>query len=433
MKNKILLSFALMLTLAMFSAVSVSATMESTPSINISVMNQDPDPVGPGRYVDVRFKIENGGIAIAEGVEIELVPEYPFSVESNEEVIRSLGDVPGYGHGRNAIVQKFKVRVDSNAIEGENMLHLRYKLGDSVWITQEYPISIRTIDATISIESVVTEPEKIRPGEPAKVKIKLKNMADSDMVDVSLKFDLGLSTVSLPATISSLSLYDSVPFAPLGSATEKKIKRIKPNEEVTFTYDIISYSNAEPRVYKIPIQIKYYDELGTEITKNDIVGLMVGIKPDLTVLIDETDLYVGKYNGEVSLRLINKGFTDVKFLDVYLEETDEFEILSPKEVYIGNVDSDDYETADFKIFIITGDEKSESKSEKSISLPISIEYKDANNIAYSDSMDIELKLYSAKKLGISNGNSNNTFLIILAVVVIGYFIYRGIRKKNRKK
>ncbi len=414
--------------IALISVSAALAAYDSIPALEIDMLNQDPDPAGPGSYVDVRFKVFNDGVAEAEDVKVELMPQYPFSLDSNEKALRELGTVPGYGESRAVQVVKYKVRIADDAVEGENTLLLRYKIGDFNWITAEYNIDVQTVDATVAIDSVETVPDRIKPGEAAKVKITLKNMADSLMQDVSLKLDLGLSTVTIPATASELSYYDSIPFAPIQSVTEKKVRQIKSGDEVTFTYDIIAYPDAEPRVYKVPIQIKYYDELETEYVKNDIIGLVVGTKPDLTIEIDETTLHKGVESGDVVIKLINKGFTDIKFLDVKLGESPDYEIISSDDVYIGNIDSDDYETAEFQLFV---NQDQETDEEKTLILPISVEYKDANTEEYTDTVDLELKLYDPHKLGMGNGGPNFTLFFVVIVVVVGGYII--IRRKKKKK
>lgn len=425
---------AILATIIVFIAV-ISALTESSaaiPVLNLSLMNQDPDPARPGSYVDIRFKIQNNGATTADELLVELIPEYPFTLDSTEEASKYIGVLPPTGTRETVTIVKYKIRVDENAIEGTdgtNKIALRYKIGTGSWIKQEFNIDVRTTDATIAIESVKSIPERIKPGEAAKVEIKVKNIADSTIKDISLKFDLGLSTLNIPATSTSLAYYDLVPFAPLHSATEKKVKMISSGEEVTFVFDIVAYANAEPRVYKIPIQLRYFDQLGEEYIKNDIVGLTVGTKPDIAVTIDKTEIYLGKSTGEVIVEFINKGFTDVKFLYVTLLDSEDYEVLSSEKVYIGNLDSDDYETADFTLYVNGG--KDMLNQEREITLPLSVEYKDANNEAYSDQYDLKLMVRNPKKLGVGNGNSTALFVVIIAVIVVGFFIYRRIRKKRK--
>ena len=426
MKTKLFLIIGLV-TLLLLTTVSA----QEAPRINITMMNQDPDPVGPGEYMEIRFMIHNSRAGTeAANFQVELDPVYPFSLDPNEEAARNIGTLPALGSGGNIIIVKYKVRVDENAVEGTNPLKLKYKHDNTNWISREFDINIQTIDANLAIISVATDPIKIKPGEEAVVKIKVKNMADSTMKDITMKLDLTFSSfLSQVATLTatdSIIAFNSLPFAPLGSATEQKIYKLEPGEEKLFTYDLIAYSDAESRVYKVPVVITYYDELGTKYTKNDIIGLIVGTKPDISVLIDESELYVGKQSGAVVIRFINKGFSDVKFLNVKLQDSDEFELLSTSEVYVGNVDSDDYETAEFDIYLTNG----AFKRERTIDFPITIEYRDANNYLYTEDYQLQLIVLSPKKLGISQGSSVGTIFVVLLVVGVGFFFYRRRRKRK---
>src|SRR3989338_3713608 len=69
-------------------AVSVNAAAQSTQKpartsqIEVTLINQEPDPAEPGNYVDARFKLDNNGSEEARNVEVEILPEYPFSLDS---------------------------------------------------------------------------------------------------------------------------------------------------------------------------------------------------------------------------------------------------------------------------------------------------------------------------------------------------------------
>ena len=426
--RKSYLIMLLILVVTLTSAVAIEA-----PAINISLMNQDPDPVGPGEYVELRFVVQNTkGGSVAEDFQLELVPEYPFFVDSSETLIRSLGDLPALGDGSNVFVVKYKVRVAEDAVEGDVPIKIKYKHGMLPWITKEFDVQVQTLDANLAIISVTSDPEKIKPGEEAFVKVKVKNMADSTLRDVTLKLDLTYSDItdSLSATTASdkIAAFESLPFAPIGSATEQKIYSLEAGEEHEFEYNLIAFSDAESQIYKVPIELSYYDELETQYTKEDIIGLVVGTKPDLSVIVDESELYVGNRVGTVTIRFINKGFSDVKFLDVTLEGTDEIEVLSAKEVYVGNVDSDDYETVDFDVYLKNG----ASKKESTINLPLKVEYRDTNNNIYQEDLNLEMRILSPEKLGIKT-NFNGFFIIILVVLaVVVYVLYKRSRKKKKK-
>jgi len=147
----------------------------------------------------------------------------------------------------------------------------------------------------------------------------------------------------------------------------------------------------------------------------------------LSVIVDESELYVGNKMGTVTIRFINKGFSDVKFLDVILDETEEFEILSAEEVYVGNVDSDDYETVDFELYLTNG----ATKEEKTIVLPLNVEYRDTNNNLYEEKLELEMKVLSAEKLGIKTSSNGTVMLLLIIVIIVGVVLYR--RSRNNKK
>ncbi|MBT3721604.1 hypothetical protein HN789_07725 [archaeon] len=426
MKKIMLLSFLIMM-------ITLSAAIAAEiPAINISLMNQDPDPAGPGEYVELRFSIQNtNGGSVAEDFQVELIPGYPFAIDKGESTLKSLGDLPALGPGNNVFVVKFKVRVEDDAIQGNVPVKVRYKHKTISWVSTEYDVQVQTLDSNLAIVSVVSDPDKIKPGDEAVVKIKVKNMADSTLRDVTLKLDLTYSDIidSLSATTASdkIAAFDSLPFAPIGSATEQKISSLGAGKEYEFEYNLIAFSDAESRIYKIPIELSYYDELETQYVKEDVIGLVVGTKPDLSVIVDESELYVGNKMGTVTIRFINKGFSDVKFLDVILDETEEFEILSAEEVYVGNVDSDDYETVDFELYLTNG----ATKEEKTIVLPLNVEYRDTNNNLYEEKLELEMKVLSAEKLGIKTSSNGTVMLLLIIVIIVGVVLYR--RSRNNKK
>jgi hypothetical protein len=427
MKTK-LISIILLMTLLLSVAYAIEA-----PTLDITLINQDPDPAGPGDYVELRFKVVNTQAGSnAKDLMFRLKPQFPFSLDPSEDEEKSFGNLPALGDAGNALIVKYKLLVDDDAVQGSNKIHLEYKHDLLGWIAKEFTVDIQTVDANIAIVSVNTNPEKIRPGEESEVQITVRNMADSTVKDVSFKLDLTydnlLSGATSKTATDSINAFNELPFAPIESASEKKIDSLKSGEEVVFTYRLISYSDAESKVYKIPVEINYYDELETKYTKNDLIGLVVGSQPDLSVIIDETSLYVGKKTGTVTVRFINKGFSDIKFLDVKLPSNGAYELLSAEEVYVGNVDSDDYETAEFELYL-----KEDSREESIIKLPLSVEYRDANNNIYSNQVDLDLRIVTAEKKGVSAGGSPVGLIVVIVIIVGGIWYFRKKRKKNTKK
>ena len=415
MRKELLVFFTILLFFSSAFAVLAAQTTYRPANIYdiaVTLINQEPDPAEPGKYVDVRFKFDNNGSGEARNVMVELLPQYPFSLEPGADAVRNLGTIQSMQRGDVGVIVKYRLRVDENAVEGENDLRIRYKTEGYSWIEpEEFKVDVQTHDAILSVNSVSIGKKTLEPGASNIVKITVSNEADSVLKDIKARLELG-----------------GLPFVPLGSTNEKSIYKIGSKESYEFDFEILANPDAASGVYQVPLKITYSDELGKTYFKNSTIGLIVGAMPDLSVTLDTTEVYETKKPGEIIIKVVNKGVTDIKFANVKLMPSKDYRIWSNDEDYLGNIDSDDYETAEFKIYV-------ENKKDKKIILPISIEYMDANNNEYKADMSIEMPLYSAseaKKLGLVAGNGKIGFFIVVLIIAAGLFAYRR-WKRGRKK
>ena len=410
--------FALFVITLFFSSVFVVLAAQTTYNpariydIAVTLINQEPDPAEPGKYVDVRFKFDNNGSGEARNVIVELLPEYPFSLDAEASAARNIGTIQSMQRGDVGIIVKYRLRVDKNAVEGENDLRIRYKIEGYSWIEpEEFKVDVQTNDAILSVDSVSLGKKSLEPGASNTIKIKVSNDADSMLKDIKARLELG-----------------GLPFIPLGSTNEKMIYKIDSRESYEFEFELLANPDADSGVYQVPLKIAYSDELGKTYFKNSTLGFIVGAKPDLSLTLDTTEVYERGKPGNIVVKVVNKGVTNIKFTNVKLMPNKDYKILSNGEDYLGNIDSDDYETAEFNIYV-------ENKKDKKIILPIVIEYADANNNNYKTDMNLEMPIYSAseaKRFGLVEGNGKVGFFIVILVVVAGLFIYRR-WSKGRKK
>ncbi|MBN1386393.1 COG1361 S-layer family protein [Candidatus Woesearchaeota archaeon] len=426
MISMVLIASALALTAGTDLELRDKADWDETPVVQ-KFVNQDPDPAEPGQYVELRWKIENNGDETANNVIVELIPEYPFSLDPNQEAVQRIGSLTAGQNTRDAVIVKYKVRVDKDAVEGDNEIRLRYRWGSYEWIEEEFAVAVQTRDASLSIEKIETYPQNLVPGKTANIKIHVKNLADSVIKDVTLKLDLALSTVTMATGETGNAAYsDLLPFAPVNSATEKRIRYVNPGETAIFEYEIIAYPDAESRVYKIPIQLKYYDELEKEYTKNDIIGISVGDEPEMTMVVDGQTIYGEGERGEVLVKIVNMGTNDLKFMNMIVRPSEDFELFGPDSIYIGKVDSDDYETVSLDIFV-------KDIKDDMLVLPLELKYRDSNNNEFFDEVMLAVDMYGSgevKEYGLRQSSPIVGFLIIIVIVVVGIFAYRYCKKKK---
>ena len=407
-----LIMFILSVTVAL-AAVNTQY-FGKAPDLRVSISMQDPDPVEPGKEVEASFKIENNGTT-ANNVIFEIVPEYPFSLVPGESASKSVGTIGTSQDGKQNVIVRYRLKVGQDAVDDSYKIKVRYQSeGFDSWVTLEnLRIKVQSRDAIISVDKFATEPLVVEPGSKTKLTILLKNYATSLLRDVKVVLDLGNS--------------ETAPFSPVGSTNEKVLTYMEPQATKSIEFELLVDPDAVSKTYKIPVSIRYYDSLSKTYNKSNLVTVVVGGEPDVSIYVDSSTIYKAKSYGEMTFKIVNKGLPDMKFVNVRLFNSSKYRIISPSEVYIGNIDSDDYETADFKLYI-------EKNSDKKVILPLAVEYKDANNKNYKNIVNLELPLYSsseAKKLGLSEGNGNFKWVLLVILAAAGFFGYRYWKKKKK--
>lgn len=262
-------------------------------------------------------------------------------------------------------------------------------------VSSQDGISIATVEST-----------NIQPGETSQIRIIIENQGDNDIKNIMVSLDL---------------VSDALPFAPVGSATQKIIDEIDENEKKTVTFEIVALPDAKPQIYKIPVNVKFNDK-----EESTIISLKVISQPVLEVAIEETEIIKVQDTGEVVIRFVNKGLSDIKFLSAQLIQSEDYNILSAESVYIGNIEPDDFETASFKLHL----------GKKINFLPIKVEFRDSENKIFTKTEFLNINIFTleeAKSLGLTKTNSL-PFIIGAAILIIIILIaYRLIRKRRRAK
>lgn len=115
---------------AILTDTAVGDIVTDASYLKATLVNQDPTSADPGSYVELLFKLENWGTENAEDVKVELLPEYPFSLDSNVNALKDIGMISGLQTGNNAYLIRYKVRVAEDAIDGDNEIKLKYFSGE---------------------------------------------------------------------------------------------------------------------------------------------------------------------------------------------------------------------------------------------------------------------------------------------------------------
>lgn len=107
-------------------ALMVISFASSDCALEVSLLNQDPYPALPGDYVKLVFQIDGVNNLDCSEVNFWIEESFPFSLDPNAEnktTIKSGGYVQNY---KNFFVVPYKVRLDKDAMDGENEILTYY-------------------------------------------------------------------------------------------------------------------------------------------------------------------------------------------------------------------------------------------------------------------------------------------------------------------
>ena len=265
-----------------------------------------------------------------------------------------------------------------------------------------FSILFLNLVSAVTVTNVNTQ--ELFPGESAPITLTIKNNLDETIKDISLSLTL-----------------DKTSFITLGSS-EDNVDEIKKGRQTTFEFQIKAPNNIKPGNYNLPYSITYtYNDKLEQ--KQGSFGITVSVKTELSFSA-ETDQNIINKKGKVSLKIINNGLGEVRFVSVKLIPIG-FTSLSPNEVYIGTVNSDDFETASFDVIYISQNAK----------LSALVNYRDFDNNLKTEIVDLPINVYTneqALQLGLVQKSYTWVYILVVLVVIIAWFIYRKIKKKKTK-
>lgn len=368
--------------------------VKNFPSIEIISLKYTPYPVEPGEKFTIYFLAKNVGAEEAKNVTCKIDEKYPFSAYTQKQ--KSIGKL---AEGREWQFD-FLIKVDENASEGIDTLEVSCTDDPKkdAWIIEKIPIRIQFRYSILNIVEVKTEPKIIPQGQKAKLLLSITNDADNVIKDIFVSLNL-----------------DDLPFAPLEGLNIKKIKNLEKGQIADIFFDIIALPDAKSGLYKVPITINYTDADGNKQSFSSSITLTIGEEPKFYITVDSVNLKGGK--GEIKLKFVNNGPTDIKFFNAKIIDTDSVIVNGFGEIYIGDLDSDDYVIESFYAKL--------KKNPATIKLELT--YRDALNKEYHQIYELSFDLNKVK----NEAKTSYWPLVILVIVliVIAYWYYK--KKKGK--
>jgi len=266
--------------------------------------------------------------------------------------------------------------------------------------------------SAVTIKDVTSYPAEVAPGEVFDVSVEIENIHSFDVENINVKLDL-----------------NDAPFAPYQSSSEEFLEELESEEEENFKFKLIVLPETASGIYKIPVEITYYEEdMKYMRTKNGLISVIVNSAPELKVSLEDDVVLIKGRENTFSIKIINSGLADVKFLYVKVNNVAGLDFVSEREQYIGDIDSDDFDSVEYKVRI-------DGEISNSIRLPIVLKFKDATNKEFTQTKEVVLNIYSlkeARELGLV-AKPSYTYYIVAGIVVVLYIVYRTNKKRKLKK
>ena len=150
--------------------------------------------------------------------------------------------------------------------------------------------------------------------------------------------------------------------------------------------------------------------------------------PEYELVKEESAVFLAEQQGIIVLSVSNTGTSDINFVVLELLPTQDYEILSNPKIYLGNLESDDYETAEFEIY-------THAVPPGAIPLKLNLKYKDSFNQDFNEERLLDLRIFSkeeARKFGLLAAPNyfGMGIGIVIAVLIIWYLHHRRKKKKE---
>jgi hypothetical protein len=135
----------------LFAFFLIFPLINAACSLDVSMINQEPYPAIPGETVKVVFQIngiENRECGI---VDFELKENFPFSIDpsSTKKISINAGT---YSRSYSSFyLATYKLRIDENALKGNNPLEIGYSMDDGAQIIKEFDIYVQDTKANFEV------------------------------------------------------------------------------------------------------------------------------------------------------------------------------------------------------------------------------------------------------------------------------------------
>ncbi|WP_440947102.1 COG1361 S-layer family protein [Methanosarcina sp. T3] len=408
-KERIIAAFFSLLVIASVFAAPASAAVGSA-NLKVTIVETNPYPAKIGEYLTLTVQVENVGGDKADDVDIEIVPEYPFTLDSTANAIQNIGAL---NPGRTA-TKEFYLYVDKNAQKGIRSIDIRARTGkDKPWSEKTVDIRIGTetfrSKGTVELAEFVTSPEVLMPGDRGTVTVTLKNTATATTVTIDDE-DYDTNARIQAATLKPLSDGITILEAPY-----YEMGLVGPGDSIQLTFNVRVEEDAGEGTHNLELAIE-----GNSYDYSSRKNIPLKVDSSNIKVIPSKPLQMVNGKATVEFDVANTHPNELNSVSIKPEA--EGVKFYPAEYFIGPMDSDELFTIEFDATI---DDSSDVDTSEPINMNVTATYN--NGVNRHENVAGNLKLGSDSM----PAETNST--VAIAGGVIAIFIPAAFLLYKKKK
>ena len=325
--------FSLLLIFLLF-AVPASAAVGGA-NLKVTIVETNPYPAKIGEYLTLTVQVENIGGDKADNVDIEVVPQYPFSLDSEANALQNVGVL---NPGRTA-TKEFYLFVDKNAQKGIRSIDIRTKTSkNSPWSEKSFDIRIGTetfnSKGTVELKEFVSDPEVFMPGDRGTVTVTLQNTASNPTVTIGgSDFDTNarIQAAVLRPVSDGIIVLDA-PYGDMGL--------LGPGDSIKLTFNVKVAEDAPEGTHNFELAIE-----GNSFDYNSRKNIPLKVDSSNIRVIPSKELQLT--NGESTIEFDVANTHPNEFSSVSIKPEAEGVTFYPAEYFIGPMNPDELFTIEF--------------------------------------------------------------------------------------
>lgn len=410
-KSLVPVVFSLLLFFSLFAAPASAAV--GGANLKVTIVETNPYPAKIGEYLTLTIQVENIGGDKADNVDIQIVPQYPFSLDSEANAMKNVGVLYP---GRTA-TKEFHLFVDKDAKKGVRSIDVRTKTGkDSPWSEKKIDIRIGTetfnSKGTVELKEFVSDPKVFMPGDRGTVTVTLTNTATTPTVTIDgTDYDTNarIQAAVLRPTSDGIIVLDA-PYADMGL--------LGPGDSIKLTFNVKVAEDAPEGTHNFELAIE-----GNSFDYNCKKSIPLKVDASNIRLISSKELTM--INGKATVEFDVANTHPNEFNSVSIKPEAEGVRFYPVEYFIGPMNPDELFTIEFNA--VADDSSSARRISEPINLTLSANY--GNGINKHENIVSNLFIQPIEETQGGSANIVVLGLMFIAIAGVGVLLYKKMKTK----